>query len=80
MRPSSYRELKKPLNGVLERGADCDSNAGRCLVFRRGSGSTKEDINTTVGNGVIMMKVDTDRQYVYLVGIRVRSRFSFDLC
>jgi fructose/tagatose bisphosphate aldolase len=41
-------------------------------VFHGGSGSTKEEINTAVGNGVVKMNVDTDTQYAYLIGIRVR--------
>ena len=42
-------------------------------MFHGGSGSTKEEINTAVGNGVVKMNVDTDTQYAYLVGIRVCS-------
>ncbi|KAF8632399.1 hypothetical protein AX17_004840 [Amanita inopinata Kibby_2008] len=40
------------------------------LVFHGGSGSTKEEINTAVGNGVVKMNVDTDTQFAYLCGIR----------
>ncbi|KAF7301193.1 Fructose-bisphosphate aldolase [Mycena indigotica] len=40
------------------------------LVFHGGSGSTKEEIKTAVGNGVVKMNVDTDTQFAYLVGIR----------
>jgi fructose-bisphosphate aldolase class II len=40
------------------------------LVFHGGSGSTKEEIATAVGHGVIKMNVDTDTQFAYLVGIR----------
>jgi fructose-bisphosphate aldolase class II len=43
------------------------------LVFHGGSGSTKEEITTAVNNGVVKMNVDTDTQFAYLVGIRVRS-------
>jgi fructose/tagatose bisphosphate aldolase len=60
-----------------------DSNVDRYLVFHGGSGSTKEEINTAVGNGVVKMNVDTDTQYAYLIGIRVRSDeilHSFDPC
>jgi fructose/tagatose bisphosphate aldolase len=60
-----------------------DSNVDRYLVFHGGSGSTEEEINTAVGNGVVKMNVDTDTQYGYLVGIRVRSHHilhSFDPC
>ncbi|KAI0058370.1 fructose-bisphosphate aldolase [Artomyces pyxidatus] len=40
------------------------------LVFHGGSGSTKEEIKTAVGNGVVKMNVDTDTQFAYLSGIR----------
>lgn len=40
------------------------------LVFHGGSGSTKEEINVAVANGVVKMNVDTDTQFAYLVGIR----------
>lgn len=40
------------------------------LVFHGGSGSTKEEIETAVKNGVVKMNVDTDTQYAYLEGIR----------
>jgi len=40
------------------------------LVFHGGSGSTKEEINTAVGHGVVKMNVDTDTQFAYLIGIR----------
>ena len=48
-------------------------------MFHGGSGSTKEEINTAVGNGVVKMNVDTDTQYAYLVGIRVSSRETLQL-
>jgi fructose/tagatose bisphosphate aldolase len=65
------------VSAVLERGVDCDSNAGRYLMFHGGSGSTKEEINTAVGNGIYKMNVDTDTQYSYLVGIRVHQQILF---
>jgi len=40
------------------------------LVFHGGSGSTTEEIQTTVNNGVVKMNVDTDTQFAYLAGIR----------
>ncbi|KAG6916076.1 hypothetical protein DXG01_008550 [Tephrocybe rancida] len=40
------------------------------LVFHGGSGSTKEEIATAVGHGVVKMNVDTDTQFAYLAGIR----------
>ncbi|KAH9053607.1 fructose-bisphosphate aldolase [Lactarius vividus] len=40
------------------------------LVFHGGSGSTKDEIQTAVNNGVVKMNVDTDTQFAYLAGIR----------
>ncbi|KAF5355231.1 hypothetical protein D9758_005995 [Tetrapyrgos nigripes] len=40
------------------------------LVFHGGSGSTKDEIKTAVGHGVVKMNVDTDTQFAYLNGIR----------
>eukprot|EP00095_Tigriopus_kingsejongensis_P002784 snap_masked-scaffold623_size123039-processed-gene-0.10 protein:Tk02784 transcript:snap_masked-scaffold623_size123039-processed-gene-0.10-mRNA-1 annotation:"fructose-bisphosphate aldolase" len=40
------------------------------LVMHGGSGSTKEEIETAVSNGVIKMNVDTDTQWAYWVGLR----------
>ncbi|KDQ58791.1 hypothetical protein JAAARDRAFT_34647 [Jaapia argillacea MUCL 33604] len=40
------------------------------LVFHGGSGSTKQEIQTAVGFGVVKMNVDTDTQFAYLAGIR----------
>lgn len=47
------------------------SIVNRYLVFHGGSGSTKEEIETAVKNGVVKMNVDTDTQFAYLAGIRV---------
>ena len=46
------------------------------LVFHGGSGSTKDEIKTAVQNGVVKMNVDTDTQWAYLCGIRVRCPFA----
>lgn len=40
------------------------------LVFHGGSGSSKDEISTAVGHGVVKMNVDTDTQFAYLAGIR----------
>jgi len=40
------------------------------LVMHGGSGSTKEEIQTAVKNGVIKMNVDTDTQWAYWSGLR----------
>ena len=44
------------------------------LVFHGGSGSTKDEIRTAVQNGVVKMNVDTDTQWAYLSGVRVRAQ------
>jgi len=50
--------------------------AGKCgkakplyLVFHGGSGSTPDEINTAVGNGVVKMNIDTDTQWAYWEGL-----------
>ncbi|CAN6651497.1 fructose-bisphosphate aldolase [Trichomonascus vanleenenianus] len=40
------------------------------LVFHGGSGSTQEDFDTAIKNGVVKVNIDTDTQFAYLVGIR----------
>merc|ERR1719491_1602152 len=40
------------------------------LVMHGGSGSTDEEINTAVQNGVIKMNIDTDTQWSYWDGLR----------
>ncbi|CCE65917.1 hypothetical protein TPHA_0N01360 [Tetrapisispora phaffii CBS 4417] len=40
------------------------------LVFHGGSGSTQEEFNTGISNGVVKVNLDTDCQYAYLTGIR----------
>lgn len=40
------------------------------LVMHGGSGSTKEEIQSAVSNGVIKMNIDTDTQWAYWEGLR----------
>lgn len=40
------------------------------LVFHGGSGSSQEDFDTAIKNGVVKVNLDTDCQYAYLEGIR----------
>ncbi|AAS50838.2 ABR068Cp [Eremothecium gossypii ATCC 10895] len=40
------------------------------LVFHGGSGSTQQEFNTAISNGVVKVNLDTDCQYAYLQGIR----------
>ncbi|KAG7665197.1 FBA1 [[Candida] subhashii] len=40
------------------------------LVFHGGSGSTQEEFDTAIKNGVVKVNLDTDCQYAYLAGIR----------
>lgn len=48
----------------------CDSDKPIFLVMHGGSGSTKEEIQTAVVNGVVKMNVDTDTQWAYWDGLR----------
>jgi len=48
----------------------CDSDKPIFLVMHGGSGSTKEEIQTAVVNGVIKMNIDTDTQWAYWDGLR----------
>jgi len=40
------------------------------LVFHGGSGSTQQEFDTAITNGVVKVNLDTDCQYAYLAGIR----------
>ncbi|EGW30763.1 fructose-bisphosphate aldolase [Spathaspora passalidarum NRRL Y-27907] len=40
------------------------------LVFHGGSGSTQQEFDTAIKNGVVKVNLDTDCQYAYLAGIR----------
>jgi fructose-bisphosphate aldolase class II len=40
------------------------------LVFHGGSGSSQEEFNTAIKNGVVKVNLDTDMQFAYLCGIR----------
>jgi fructose-bisphosphate aldolase class II len=40
------------------------------LVMHGGSGSTKEEIQSAVANGVIKMNIDTDTQWAYWDGLK----------
>ncbi|KAH3666692.1 hypothetical protein WICMUC_005509 [Wickerhamomyces mucosus] len=46
------------------------SNHPLYLVFHGGSGSTQEEFDTAIKNGVVKVNLDTDCQYAYLTGIR----------
>jgi fructose-bisphosphate aldolase class II len=40
------------------------------LVFHGGSGSTQQEFNTGISNGVVKVNIDTDTQFAYMEGIR----------
>ncbi|RLV93234.1 Fructose-bisphosphate aldolase [Spathaspora sp. JA1] len=46
------------------------SNHPLYLVFHGGSGSTQQEFDTAIKNGVVKVNLDTDCQYAYLAGIR----------
>lgn len=47
-----------------------DTDVPLFLVMHGGSGSTEEEVQTAVKNGVIKMNVDTDTQWAYWDGLR----------
>lgn len=40
------------------------------LVFHGGSGSSQQEFNTAINNGVVKVNIDTDTQFAYTEGIR----------
>jgi len=48
----------------------CDNDLPIYLVMHGGSGSTREEIQCAVSNGVVKMNVDTDTQWAYWDGLR----------
>lgn len=48
------------------------------LVMHGGSGSTDEEINTAVKNGVVKMNIDTDTQWAYWDGLRAFEKEKHD--
>jgi fructose-bisphosphate aldolase, class II len=59
LRPEILRDGQE---AVAERFGD---GARHYLVFHGGSGSASEDIQETLGYGVVKMNIDTDTQYAY---------------
>jgi fructose-bisphosphate aldolase class II len=59
LRPELLAELQTAVVGT--RGFD--------LVFHGGSGSSRDEIQTAVANGVVKMNVDTDMQYAFTYAI-----------
>jgi len=48
----------------------CSNNKPLFLVMHGGSGSTQEEIQTAVKNGVVKMNIDTDTQWAYWDGLK----------
>ncbi len=59
---------EKKTNNNLNSG--CPNAKPAFLVMHGGSGSTQEEIQTAVKNGVIKMNIDTDTQWAYWDGLR----------
>ncbi|MEO5921545.1 MAG: class II fructose-bisphosphate aldolase [Pseudolysinimonas sp.] len=60
--------LKPELLKVIQEGIQAKYKTGPLpldLVFHGGSGSSDEEIDIAVANGVIKMNIDTDTQYAY---------------
>jgi fructose-bisphosphate aldolase, class II len=59
LRPELLRELQDGVGAKFGKQEPFD------FVFHGGSGSTKEEIATALGNGAIKMNLDTDTQYAF---------------
>merc|ERR1719355_326395 len=54
----------------IQKQLGCTNPKPAFLVMHGGSGSTQEEIQTAVKNGVIKMNIDTDTQWAYWNGLR----------
>ena len=54
----------------IQKQLSCDNPKPAFLVMHGGSGSTKDEIQAAVKNGVIKMNIDTDTQWAYWNGLR----------
>jgi len=54
----------------IKKQIGSDKDKPTFLVMHGGSGSTKEEIQTAVKNGVIKMNIDTDTQWAYWDGLK----------
>jgi fructose-bisphosphate aldolase class II len=54
----------------IQKQLGCTNSKPTFLVMHGGSGSTQEEIQTAVKNGVIKMNVDTDTQWAYWDGLK----------
>merc|ERR1719336_1536363 len=54
----------------IQKQLNCAQTTPAFLVMHGGSGSTQEEIQTAVKNGVIKMNIDTDTQWAYWDGLK----------
>lgn len=66
LRPSLLGEHQKYAKEQLKT----DKEHPLFLVFHGGSGSSQEEFDEGIRNGVVKVNIDTDTQYAYLTGIR----------
>jgi len=66
LKPELLGQFQKHISEKFEKGVEKPVD----FVFHGGSGSSKEDIATAVGNGVVKMNIDTDTQWAYWEGLR----------
>lgn len=64
-----HPELLGKHQSFVQKKLNCENPKPVFLVFHGGSGSTKDEIQTAVNNGVVKMNIDTDTQYAYWEGI-----------
>jgi len=67
---SPERLAKHQAYAVKQLGDKCTTDKPIFLVMHGGSGSTDQEIKTSVEAGVIKMNVDTDTQWAYWDGVR----------
>jgi len=66
LKPELLGQFQEYMKGKYEPNVDKPIN----FVFHGGSGSTAQEIETAVSNGVVKMNIDTDTQWAYWEGLK----------
>jgi len=75
---SPQRLMKHQEYAKAQLGDKCANDKPIFLVMHGGSGSTDEDIHSSVKAGVIKMNINTDSQWAYWDGVRKFSQENHD--
>ena len=65
-----HPELLGKHQAYVKEQLKSDNDKPVYFVFHGGSGSTDQEIQTALDNGVVKMNIDTDTQWAYWVGLR----------